>query len=74
MTTRHLNVSLTCYGDGEWSVALLETVCVPGRPARRELLELRTGDSSECLRRARQALERMIMVEEERVRNAGSPQ
>lgn len=70
MTTRHLSVSLTSYSEDHWSVALLETTCEPGRPARSEALRLRTGTADECYRAAMDAVAKMRAAERNRTREA----
>jgi hypothetical protein len=67
MTTRHLSVSVTLYGDGAWSLALLETTCVPGQPARTEQLRTVKTDLDHVRRDVGLALQRMVQSEQMRV-------
>jgi len=66
MTTRHLNVSVTAYGDGSWSVALVQTSVDPGRPLRREQLAVRHLPLEQVERHVSEALAHMIEVEQDR--------
>lgn len=60
MTTRHVSVRVTCYGAGEASWELLETVCEPGRPARWYQLEVRSGTTRSARDAAHRAVDMMI--------------
>jgi len=67
MSTQHLSVSVTLYPDGEWSIALLQTTCEPGKRARSEQLVTRKTDLEHVRRDVGLALQRMVQSEQMRV-------
>lgn len=67
MSTQHLSISLTLYGSGEWSLALLQTTCVPGRPARKDQLICKQLELDQVLGEVNRAVARLVLEERDRV-------
>ena len=67
MTTRHLSLSVTCYGDGRWSIGVLQTVCEPGRPARAEAIRCVPTDLPGVLEHGTRWLKVITEIERARV-------
>lgn len=67
MSTQHLSVSLTLYGTGEWSLALLKTTTEPGKRARTDQLLCKALDLDQVLAEVNRAVARLVMEERDRV-------